>query len=42
MVAVNRLTTPANMRWKIIDRETGGERRDRLAVPVGDQVRSGC
>ena len=34
MVAVNRLTTPANMRWKIIDRETGcGERRDRLAVP---------
>jgi FtsP/CotA-like multicopper oxidase with cupredoxin domain len=25
MVAVNRLTTPANMRWKIIDRETGAE-----------------
>ena len=23
MVAVNRLTTPANMRWKLIDRETG-------------------
>src|SRR3954464_8183098 len=25
MVAVNRLTTPANMRWKLIDRETGDE-----------------
>ena len=25
MVAVNRMTTPANMRWKIIDRETGAE-----------------
>jgi FtsP/CotA-like multicopper oxidase with cupredoxin domain len=25
MVAVNRLTTPANMRWKVIDRETGAE-----------------
>src|SRR5215210_5330094 len=25
MVDVNRLTTPANMRWKIIDRETGAE-----------------
>jgi len=25
MVAVNRLTTPANMRWKLIDRETGAE-----------------
>lgn len=23
MVAVNRLTTPANMRWKLIDRTTG-------------------
>jgi FtsP/CotA-like multicopper oxidase with cupredoxin domain len=25
MVAVNRITTPANMRWKLIDRETGAE-----------------
>jgi FtsP/CotA-like multicopper oxidase with cupredoxin domain len=25
MVEVNRMTTPANMRWKIIDRETGAE-----------------
>jgi FtsP/CotA-like multicopper oxidase with cupredoxin domain len=25
MVDVNRMTTPANMRWKIIDRETGAE-----------------
>ena len=40
MVEVNRLTTPANMRWKLIDRETGRrERGDRLAVPVGDQVK---
>jgi FtsP/CotA-like multicopper oxidase with cupredoxin domain len=23
MVAVNRLTTPANMRWKLVDRDTG-------------------
>src|SRR3954453_3856000 len=25
MVEVNRMTTPANMRWKLIDRETGAE-----------------
>lgn len=25
MVDVNRMTTPANMRWKLIDRETGAE-----------------
>ncbi len=25
MVEVNRMTTPANMRWKIVDRETGAE-----------------
>ena len=40
MVAVNRLTTPANMRWKIIDRETGAE---NAAIDwqfrVGDQVK---
>ena len=34
MVEVNRMTTPANMRWKIIDRETRRrERGDRLALP---------
>jgi len=33
MVAVNRLTTPANMRWKLVDRATGAaQRRHRLAV----------
>jgi FtsP/CotA-like multicopper oxidase with cupredoxin domain len=40
MVAVNRLTTPANMRWKIIDRETGAE---NAAIDwrfrVGDRVK---
>ena len=25
MVDVNRMTTPANMRWKIVDRATGAE-----------------
>ena len=25
MVDVNRITTPANMRWKIVDRDTGDE-----------------
>ena len=34
MVEVNRMTTPANMRWKIVDRDDRrGEPRDRLAVP---------
>jgi FtsP/CotA-like multicopper oxidase with cupredoxin domain len=40
MVAVNRMTTPANMRWKIVDRETGAE---NAAIDwqfrVGDQVK---
>ena len=40
MVAVNRLTTPANMRWKLIDRETDAE---NAAIDwqfrVGDQVK---
>jgi FtsP/CotA-like multicopper oxidase with cupredoxin domain len=40
MVAVNRLTTPANMRWKLIDRETGAE---NAAIDwrfrVGDRVK---
>ena len=39
MVAVNRLTTPANMCWKIIDRETGGENAAiDWQFKVGDQV----
>src|SRR5206468_6901400 len=25
MLEVNRMTTPANMRWKLVDRETGAE-----------------
>jgi FtsP/CotA-like multicopper oxidase with cupredoxin domain len=40
MVEVNRMTTPANMRWKIIDRDTGAE---NTAIDwrfrVGDQVK---
>src|SRR6266540_585313 len=40
MVDVNRMTTPANMRWKIVDRETGAE---NAAIDwkfrVGDQVK---
>jgi FtsP/CotA-like multicopper oxidase with cupredoxin domain len=40
MVAVNRMTTPANMHWKLIDRETGAE---NAAIDwrfrVGDQVK---
>ena len=40
MVEVNRLTTPANMRWKLIDRQTGAE---NAAIDwrfrVGDRVK---
>jgi FtsP/CotA-like multicopper oxidase with cupredoxin domain len=40
MVEVNRMTTPANMRWKLIDRETGAE---NAAIDwrfrVGDQIK---
>jgi FtsP/CotA-like multicopper oxidase with cupredoxin domain/cation diffusion facilitator CzcD-associated flavoprotein CzcO len=40
MIAVNKLTTPANMRWKLIDRFTGAE---NAAIDwrfrVGDQVK---
>ena len=40
MVAVNRMTTPANMRWKIIDRETGAENAAiDWQFKVGDQVK---
>jgi FtsP/CotA-like multicopper oxidase with cupredoxin domain len=40
MVDMNRMTTPANMRWKIVDRETGAE---NMAIDwrfrVGDRVK---
>jgi FtsP/CotA-like multicopper oxidase with cupredoxin domain len=40
MVEVNRMTTPANLRWKIVDRETGAE---NAAIDwrfrVGDRVK---
>jgi FtsP/CotA-like multicopper oxidase with cupredoxin domain len=40
MVEVNRMTTPANMRWKIIDRDTGAE---NTAIDwrfrVGDRIK---
>ncbi len=40
MVDVNRMTTPANMRWKLVDRETSAE---NAAIDwhfrVGDQVK---
>jgi FtsP/CotA-like multicopper oxidase with cupredoxin domain len=40
MVDVNRITTPANMRWKLVDRDTGHE---NAAIDwkfrVGDQVK---
>src|SRR4051794_28752356 len=40
MVAVNRMTTPANMRWKLIDRDTGAENAAiDWQFTVGDQVK---
>ncbi len=40
MVAVNRLTTPANTRWKLIDRTTAAEGRAiDWRFRVGDQVK---
>jgi FtsP/CotA-like multicopper oxidase with cupredoxin domain len=40
MVDINRITTPANMRWKLVDRSTG---RENHAIDwhfkVGDQVK---
>jgi FtsP/CotA-like multicopper oxidase with cupredoxin domain len=40
MVEINRMTTPANMRWKLIDRDTGAE-NDEIdwRFSVGDQVK---
>ena len=40
MVEVNRMTTPANMRWKLVDRETGAENAEiDWTFRVGDQVK---
>jgi FtsP/CotA-like multicopper oxidase with cupredoxin domain len=40
MVEVNRMTTPANMRWKLIDRATGAENASiDWQLRVGDQVK---
>jgi FtsP/CotA-like multicopper oxidase with cupredoxin domain len=40
MVEVNRMTTPANMRWKLIDRETGAENAAiDWRLRVGDRVK---
>jgi FtsP/CotA-like multicopper oxidase with cupredoxin domain len=40
MVEVNRMTTPANMRWKLIDRTTGAENAGiDWHFRVGDQVK---
>jgi FtsP/CotA-like multicopper oxidase with cupredoxin domain len=40
MVEVNRMTTPANMRWKLVDRETGAENAQiDWTFHVGDKVK---
>jgi hypothetical protein len=40
MVEVNRMTTSANMRWKLVDRETGAENAQiDWTFHVGDQVK---
>jgi FtsP/CotA-like multicopper oxidase with cupredoxin domain len=40
MVEVNRTTTPANTRWKLIDRSTGAENHDiEWRLKVGDRVK---
>ena len=40
MVEVNRMTTPANMRWKLVDRETRAENAQiDWTFHVGDQVK---
>jgi FtsP/CotA-like multicopper oxidase with cupredoxin domain len=40
MVEVNRMTTPANMRWKLIDRDTGAENQAiDWRFRVGDQIK---
>jgi FtsP/CotA-like multicopper oxidase with cupredoxin domain len=40
MVEVNRMTTPANMRWKLVDRDIGDENAQiDWTFRVGDQVK---
>jgi len=40
MVEVNRMTTPANMRWQLVDRETGAENAEiDWRFRVGDQIK---
>jgi FtsP/CotA-like multicopper oxidase with cupredoxin domain len=40
MVEVNRITTPANMRWKIVEKETGAENAGiAWRFRVGDRVK---
>jgi FtsP/CotA-like multicopper oxidase with cupredoxin domain len=40
MVDVNRMTTPANMRWKLVDRDTGAENAEiDWRFRVGDRVK---
>ena len=40
MVEINRQTTPANMRWKLVDRDTGAENAQiEWSFRVGDQVK---
>jgi FtsP/CotA-like multicopper oxidase with cupredoxin domain len=40
MVEVNRMTTPGNMRWKLVDRDTGAENAQiDWTFRVGDQVK---
>ncbi|HJR44694.1 MAG TPA: multicopper oxidase domain-containing protein [Actinomycetota bacterium] len=40
MVEMNRMTTPANMRWKLVDRDTGKENADiDWLFHAGDQVK---
>jgi FtsP/CotA-like multicopper oxidase with cupredoxin domain len=40
MVEVNRMTTPANMRWKLVDPSTGGENHAiQWQFTVGDRVK---
>lgn len=40
MLEVNRMTTPANMRWKLVDRETGAENAAiNWLFRVGDEVK---
>jgi FtsP/CotA-like multicopper oxidase with cupredoxin domain len=40
MVEVNRMTTPSNMRWKLVDRDTGAENAAiDWTFHVGDQIK---